>query len=260
MLDVKHKFNLYGLDKANPIYKKIDHFKVDIRHPSSQWISEDIEFDCVIHLAAEVAVGRSVKNPILYYETNTIGTLNVLQKIKTKRFIFGSTGSAGPMNNPYGRSKRAAEDIVTQFCNEKAIPYTIFRFYNVTGTEGFEPTNPDGLMWNLMNAEKTGQFNLFGDDYDTDDGSAIRDYTHVNEICASLIPAIYESTNQIENLGHGVGTSVKRMIELYKKVNDCDFVVNVCPRREGDLERSVLDRPSRFMQKLYSIEELLRTR
>lgn len=246
---------VHGLDKQKPQIQLHKFYYQDIRDKDFK-ITET--YDCVIHLAAEVAVGRSVKNPILYYTTNTIGTLNVLQNIRTERFIHGSTGSAGPMNNPYGISKRGAEDIVNQFCNETNIPFTTFRFYNVTGSDGINPTNPDGLMWNLMNAQKTGVFNLFGDDYNTEDGSAVRDYTHVNEICHSLISAIKESTNQIENLGHGVGTTVKQMIELYKNVNDCDFETVICPRREGDLERSVLDHPSKFMKKLYTLNDLLR--
>ena len=113
-------------------------------------------------------------------------------------------------------------------------------------------------MLNLINAQKTGVFNLFGDDYNTLDGSAVRDYTHVNEICRALEQAINRSTNQIENLGHGVGTSVKQMIDLYKKVNNCDFDVQICPRRAGDLERSVLDNPSSFMQQLYNMKDLLK--
>jgi UDP-glucose 4-epimerase len=219
--------------------------------------TRDFEFDCVIHLAAEVAVGRSVKNPIKYYQTNTMGTLRILQELKYKRFIHASTGSAGPMNNPYGISKRASEEIVDQYCKERSIPFTTFRFFNVTGSDGIAPTNKDGLMWNLINAQKTGMFNLFGDDYNTLDGSAVRDYTHVNEICHALEQAIDRSTNQIENLGHGVGTTVKQMINLYKKVNNCEFDVHVCPRRAGDLERSVLDKPSPFMQQLYTMEDLL---
>lgn len=255
MLIDKGGFEIHGLDKKKPQVTISQHYYQDIR--DQEWSMSDA-YDCVIHLAAEVAVGRSVANPILYYTTNTQGTLNVLRNISTKRFVHGSTGSAGPMNNPYGISKRCAEDVIRQFCTDNEIPYTTFRFYNVTGTGGYEPTNPDGLMWNLLNAEKNGVFNLFGDDYKTEDGSAVRDYTHVNEICHALMQAIDESTCRIENLGHGIGTTVKQMITLFKKTNNCDFEVNVCPRREGDLERSVLDNPSKFMKQLYTIDELLK--
>ena len=258
LLNNRTDLELYGLDKSNPVVAMERFSWNNITMPGYfKWTIENIEFDCVIHLAAEVAVGRSVTNPIVYYQTNTLGTLRVLQDLKFKRFIHASTGSAGPMNNPYGISKRASEEIVNQYCKERSIPFTTFRFYNVTGSDGINPTNPDGLMWNLMNAEKTGVFNLFGDDYNTLDGSAVRDYTHVNEICHALEQAIDRSTDQIENLGHGVGTTVKQMIDLYKKVNNCDFDVQICPRRAGDLERSVLDDPSPFMQKLYTMEDLL---
>jgi UDP-glucose 4-epimerase len=258
LLSKRTDLELYGLDRNKPQLPVKEQSWNNIAMPGYFLWQRDFEFDCVIHLAAEVAVGRSVKNPIVYYQTNTLGTLRILQDLKCKRFIHASTGSAGPMNNPYGISKRASEEIVDQYCKERSIPFTTFRFYNVTGSDGIKPTNPDGLMWNLMNAQKTGVFNLFGDDYNTIDGSAVRDYTHVNEICNALELAIDKSTNQIENLGHGVGTTVKQMIELYKKVNNCDFEVQVCPRREGDLERSVLDNPSPFMQKLYTIKDLLK--
>ena len=259
LLNNRSDIELYGLDKSKPVVAMERFSWNNITMPGYfKWTIEDIEFDCVIHLAAEVAVGRSVTNPIVYYQTNTLGTLRILQDLKFKRFIHASTGSAGPMNNPYGISKRASEEIVDQYCKERSIPFTTFRFYNVTGSDGINPTNPDGLMWNLMNAEKTGVFNLFGDDYNTLDGSAVRDYTHVNEICHALEQAIDRSTNQIENLGHGVGTTVKQMVDLYKKVNNCDFEVRICPRRAGDLESSVLDNPSPFMQKLYLMEELLK--
>jgi UDP-glucose 4-epimerase len=258
LLNKRDDLELYGLDRNTPQLPVKEHSQNNITLPVPFLWPADFEFDCVIHLAAEVAVGRSVSNPILYYQTNTLGTLRVLRDLKCKRFIHASTGSAGPMNNPYGISKRAAEEIVDQYCKERAIPFTTFRFYNVTGADGIKPTNPDGLMWNLMNAQNTGVFNLFGDDYNTEDGSAVRDYTHVNEICRALEQAIDRSTNQIENLGHGVGTTVKQMIELYKRVNNCDFEVQVCPRRAGDLERSVLDTPSPFMQQLYTMEDLLK--
>jgi UDP-glucose 4-epimerase len=260
LLSKRTDLELYGLDRNAPLLPVKEQARNNIAMPGYFLWQRDFEFDCVIHLAAEVAVGRSVTNPIVYYQTNTLGTLRILQELKYKRFIHASTGSAGPMNNPYGISKRASEEIVDQYCKEHVIPFTTFRFYNVTGSDGIKPTNLDGLMWNLMNAQKTGVFNLFGDDYNTLDGSAVRDYIHVNEICAALEQAINLSTNQIENLGHGVGTTVKQMIELYKQVNHCDFDVQVCPRRAGDLERSVLDNPSPFMQQLYTMEDLLKVK
>lgn len=257
LLNKRSSLELYGLDKSKPIVPMERFSWNDITMPGYiKWQTDNIEFDCVIHLAAEVGVGRSVLNPILYYKTNTLGTLRILQDIKFKRFIHASTGSAGPMNNPYGISKRSAEEIVDQYCKEQSIPFTTFRFNNVTGSNGIA-LRADGLFAKLIQAQETGVFNLFGDDYNTQDGSAVRDYTHVSEICHAVERAIDRSTNQIENLGHGVGTTVKQMIEIYKKVNNCDFEVVVCPRRAGDLESSVLGIPSPFMQKLYTMEELL---
>ena len=260
LLNKRSDLELYGLDRNTPLLPVKEHSQNNITMPGYFLWPRDFEFDCIIHLAAEVAVGRSVTNPIMYYQTNTLGTLRILQDLKCKRFVHASTGSAGPMNNPYGISKRASEEIVDQYCREHDIPFTTFRFYNVAGSDGIKPTNPDGLMWNLMNAQRTGVFNLFGDDYNTEDGSAVRDYTHVNEICNALEQAIDRSTNQIENLGHGKGTTVKQMIALYKKVNNCEFDVNVCQRRAGDLEKSVLDYPSSYMTQMYSIDEILKVK
>jgi UDP-glucose 4-epimerase len=218
----------------------------------------DNEYDCVIHLAAEVSVGESVKDPTKYYLTNTIGTLNVLKNIKTKRFVIASTGAADQLTSPYGLSKKAMEEVVFQYCKETNIPVTVFRFYNVVGSDGIPPTNPDGLFYALINAVTTKTFTVFGDNYNTEDGTCVRDYCHVNEICNALEAAITTSTNQIENLGHGVGTTVSKMIQLFKEVNNCNFEVFVGPRREGDLEKSVLSNPSKFMKKLYSIYQLLK--
>jgi UDP-glucose 4-epimerase len=247
---------IHGLDKTVPQIPVDLFYNQDINE-TSNW-NIDQEYDCVIHLAAEVSVGISVSNPTEYYITNVLGTLNVLRNIKTQRFIFASTGSAVGLASPYGISKRMAEDIVIQYCTTNQIPFTIFRFYNVVGMEGINPTNPDGLFYKLLESEKLGKFTLFGNDYNTSDGSCVRDYVHVNEICYSVIKCINESSNTIENLGHGVGTTVKEMIDIYKHVNNCDFEVIVGPRRVGDLESSVLDCPSVYMTKIYTLTELLK--
>lgn len=244
---------LHGLDKDPAKIKLHKQYIQDISL-DTEWNISD-EYDCVIHLAAEVAVGRSVLTPTKYYLTNTFGTLNVLNKIKTKRLVIASTGAAAGLGSPYGISKRAMEDIIFE---QAKVPFTIFRFYNVTGSDGIDPTNPDGLFASLIAASKTGTFTIFGNDYNTKDGTCVRDYTHVNEICNAVIQGIGESTNNIENLGHGIGTTVREMVELFKTVNNCTFDVVNGPRREGDLEVSVLSNPSRFMKKLYNINELLK--
>jgi UDP-glucose 4-epimerase len=251
----RKKYQVWGLDYDQPKIEVYDHLNADIRTiPRLDFV----EFDTVIHLAALVNVGESVRDPISYYRTNIAGTENVLSKITYKNFIFASTGAAAGMASPYGISKRAAEDIVTQHCQEESIPYTIFRFYNVIGSDGVAPTNPDGLMLNLINAAKTGKFNLLGVDYNTTDGTAVRDYVHVNEICHALIEAIERPANGVENLGHGQGHSVLEMVNLFKKVNRVDFQIIENPRRAGDLERSVLDNPSSYLPNLYSINDLLK--
>lgn len=258
MLLRDRNYEIYGLDKSSPLISIKNHFYQDIRDATRNWPASEIEFDSVIHMAAEVAVGRSVHNPTLYYQTNTIGTFNVLEKLQYKNFVFASTGSASGMNSPYSISKKAAEEIVNQLCKEKSIPFTTFRFYNVVGTDGIPPTNPDGLMWNLIRTKETGKFNLFGNDYDTEDGTCVRDYTHVNEICHGVIQGIEGPTNKIENLGHGVGSTVLQMIDLFKKINRCDFEIINVGRRAGDLERTVLPNPSKYMKHLYTMQDLMK--
>jgi UDP-glucose 4-epimerase len=256
ILKKNNGLEIHGLDKNDPLLPVDKFYKQNIVEDTDWNIDE--EYDCAVHLAAEVAVGRSVITPTLYYQTNTIGTLNILKNIKTKRLVIASTGAAAGLGSPYGISKRAMEDIVFEYCRNNNIPFTIFRFYNVTGSDGIEPTNPDGLFASLIAATRTGKFTIFGDDYNTRDGTCVRDYTHVNEICHAVVQGISESTNQIENLGHGVGTTVKEMVEMFKEINNCDFEVSVGSRREGDLEISVLSNPSKFMKKIYNIKELLK--
>lgn len=192
------------------------------------------EYDTVIHLAALVQVGGGQKSMMEYYRTNVVGTMNMLENVTYKKFIFASTCQASYRTHVYGQSKFCAEGIVTQYCELNNKDYTIFRFGNVVGTDGFEPTNTDGLLYNLMKARETGVFNLYGDDYDTKDGSAERDYIHVNEICFALEKAISEPASYTVPLAHGEFYTVKECIDAFKKANHCDFRVVVKPRREGD--------------------------
>jgi len=247
----KQNHELHGID-INRCETNLDFFyHSDIRN---SYLPTD-EFDAVIHLAALVNVGESVDRPWDYYDTNVFGTKNLLDKIKFKNFIFASTGAAEKCESPYGTSKRAAEDIVKSYC--KGNPHTIFRFYNVIGADGIRPTNPDGLFFNLIKSASTGKFTIYGDDYNTIDGTCIRDYVHVNEICLALETALTRSSEKIENLGHGRGKSVKEIVELFQSVNNVEFDVIYGPRRQGDIESSVLSDVSDYMQQIYTFEELL---
>ena len=248
------EYEVYGLDQNENVAPVVRHLLEDI----CELTPILLEFDTVIHLAASVNVNESEHEPINYYHTNINGTLKVLSNIKFKNFIFASTGAAEQCYSPYGVSKRAAEDCVRQYCEESDVNYTIFRFYNVVGSAGFPPTNPDGLMFNLIKAKETGEFTIFGKDYDTVDGTCVRDYVHVMEICDAIRTAIEQPSNQIECLGHGVGYSVREIVHLFEKVNDVILNVKYAKRRRGDLEYSVLENVSSYMKNLYSIEQLLK--
>jgi UDP-glucose 4-epimerase len=220
-------------------------------------IDLDEEYDVVIHLAALVQVGESVKDPYSYYETNINGTINVLTGIKTKHFILASTGAAESLNSPYALSKKACEELVVQYATNNDINYTIFRFYNVIGSDGFKPTNPDGLFFALIRAIETGEFNIYGSDYNTKDGTAIRDYVHVNQICDAIVKAVSQPSNSIECLGTGTGYTVLEIVNAFKESNYVNFNVNMKKRRAGDVERTVLDNPSTYLDNSYKLNDLL---
>lgn len=253
---LEKEYEIHGLDIREPQRPVKEFFKIDINRP----FSSDEEYDAVIHLAALVNVGESEHIPIQYYITNLNGTMNVINKIHTKNFIFASTGAAALCESAYGISKRAAEDVVKEYCTQhRVIPYTIFRFYNVIGTDGYQPTNPDGLMYNLIKATDTGKFTIYGKDYEqSEDGTAIRDYVHVNEICYAIKLAIEQPAIGIECLGHGVGYTVSEIVNKFQEVNDVDFDIEYGPRREGDVAVSVLEDVSKYMVNLYSMNELLK--
>ena len=114
-------------------------------------------------------------------------------------------------------------------------------------------------MYNLIMAMQSKQFTIFGNDYDiSNDGTCIRDYVHVNEICDSLKQAIEKPSNGVECLGHGIGYTVKEIVNKFMEVNDIDINIVYGPRRKGDIASSVLDNVSPYMRNLYDMTELLK--
>lgn len=253
---LKDDYEVNGLDINYPQVDPKIFYRCDINR---QFELEE-EFDCVIHLAAKVNVKESEQIPIQYYITNINGTMNVLNKIKTKNFIFASTGAAEHCYSAYGISKRAAEDVVREYCTiHNPKDYSIFRFYNVIGSTVVLPTNMDGLMYNLIKAIETKEFTIYGNDYrESIDGTCVRDYVHVLEICNAIKIAIEKPSNSIESLGHGVGHTVKEIVQRFQEVNNCDFHINYEGRRKGDLPVSVLKDVSTYMKQSFTLDEVLK--
>jgi UDP-glucose 4-epimerase len=110
-----------------------------------------------------------------------------------------------------------------------------------------------------MKAIDTKEFTIYGKDYEQSvDGTCVRDYVHVNEICDALMQAIEKPSNSVECLGHGVGYTVKEIVNKFQQVNDIDFDVTYGPRRKGDIASSVLENVSPYMRNLYTMDELLK--
>ena len=216
------------------------------------------EYDVVVHLGGRSVVPRSMIEPSEYYRVNTMGTLNILEKIKTKHFIFASTSSAFEMKSPYARSKVAAEDII----KEKSKGYTIFRFFNVSGTDGINrQLGPASHLIRRAAMAVTGRIDnleIFGTDYNTRDGTAIRDYIHVLDLCDAIISAIDNGpmNTPYECLGSKHGWTVHEVINTMEQVTNTKINTIESPRRNGDAEVCLVDELSSLCNITRSMEQM----
>lgn len=216
------------------------------------------EYDAVVHLAGRSLVEPSVHQPTLYYRTNIIGTANMLDRVKTDHFIFASTSSAWEMASPYARSKVAAEDVI----KEKADGYTIFRFFNVSGTNGyFRQLNPPSHLIHvaaLCAAGKIPQINIYGTDYPTRDGTCIRDYVHVVDLASAIVKAVEAGpvNTPYECLGSNQGYSVLEVLDTMERVTGIKLNKVYTDRRLGDAVSSVVDKLSDFITLEKTIEDM----
>lgn len=223
---------------------------------------DERKFEAVIHFAAFIEVFESMQNPIKYYQNNTANAINLIamcQKYGVKNFVFSSTAatygepdtpqvtetSAQNPINPYGKSKLMSEWVLrdTAAANPN-FRYAILRYFNVAGASS------DGLIGqNYPNAThlikvatqtilgKRDKMAIFGDDYETRDGTCIRDYIHVEDLANAHLSAleyIRANDSEIFNVGYGTGFSVKEVIDVAKSVSGVDFKVEIAPRRDGD--------------------------
>jgi UDP-glucose 4-epimerase len=215
-------------------------------------------YDAVVHLAGRSVVPQSLKEPTEYYRVNAIGTANMLDNIKTDNFIFASTSSAWEMASPYARSKVAAEDII----KEKANGHTIFRFFNVSGTDGVNRQlgTPSHLIRiaAMAAAGKFAEINIYGTDYPTRDGTCIRDYIHVVDLASAIVKAVENgpTNTPYECLGSNTGFSVIEVLDTMEKVTGKKINRIVSGRREGDAVASVVDTLSDYATLTKTIEDM----
>ena len=228
-------------------------------------IFRENKIDSVIHFAALKAVGESVSKPLEYYENNLISTLNVLRAMKqynVKNFVFSSSatvyGEAKTMpiledfelsaTNPYGRSKLIIEDILRDLYNaDKNFNIAILRYFNPVGAHesGLIGENPNGIPNNLMPyitqvaIGKLLKLNVFGNDYNTKDGTGVRDYIHVVDLAKGHLKALEKLKKDsgifTYNLGTGKGYSVLEVIEAFEKESGRKVPYEIVKRRAGDI-------------------------
>lgn len=196
-----------------------------------------IKVDAIVHLAAFISVEESVRQPSRYYANNLNSTDNLLRNCRTDHFIFASTGTAFQPANPYAYSKVMCEDVVRELAKD----YTIFRFYNVSGlAPGLEPTGqPTHLIRRaaMAAAGLIPELTIMGNDWDTRDGTCVRDYIHVEDLVGGIIQAILHgpSNTPYECLGTKNGSTVLEVVDAMKKITGVDFRVTIGPRRAGDV-------------------------
>lgn len=228
--------------------------------------------DAVIHCAALKAVGESVKKPLEYYQNNITGTLSlmsVMDEVGVKNIVFSSSATVygspeempitescpkGACTNPYGWTKSMMEQIMTDV--QKAKPdwnVILLRYFNPVGAHksGRIGEDPKGIPNNLMPyisqvaVGKLEKLGIFGDDYDTPDGTGVRDYIHVVDLAIGHVKAIdYIFTNpglDVINLGTGTGYSVLDMVKAFGKACGKEIPYEIKPRREGDIAMCYAD-------------------
>ena len=217
-------------------------------------VFEQHTFDAVIHFAALSLAGESMEKPYEYFHNNLLGGLNLLEAMKKhncKKIIFSSTSAVYgyPKNVPiveeeaiapvsvYGASKNMVEEMIRWY----PVTSVILRYFNAAGAmldgtlgEDHEPeTHIIPVALSVALGKKTA-FELFGDDYDTPDGTCIRDYIHVVDLAAAHIRALEQKGSQIINLGVGRGYSNEEVLSVVEKVTGKKLSVEVKPRRPGD--------------------------
>lgn len=256
-------------------------------------IFKNESIDAVIHFAGYKAVGESVEKPIMYYENNLISTLHlceIMKKYNCNKLIFSSSATVygtperlpltedckvGGTTNPYGTSKLMIEQILKDITiSDPDFTPIVLRYFNPIGAHesGLIGEKPNGIPNNLMPyiarvaSKELEILSVFGDDYDTPDGTGVRDYIHVVDLAKGHLKALEKAVNttgiHYYNLGTGVGYSVLDMVKAFEKVNNVKVPYKIVKRRPGDIASCYAD-PTKAFEELgwkatHGIEDMMR--
>ena len=261
------------LDKIKQITgKEITFYELDVCDKEKlRRVFEENKIDAVIHFAGYKAVGESVAKPLMYYRNNidsTLSLLEVMDEFDVKKIVFSSSATVYgdpeelpikenaklEATNPYGRTKLYIEGILRDvYMASKDYSIAILRYFNPVGAHesGLLGEDPNGIPNNLMpyvvkvaNGELP-HLNIFGNDYETKDGTGVRDYIHVVDLALGHISAIEYINNHIGidyyNLGTGVGYSVLEIVNAFSEVNNVSVPYEIVARRDGDIAECYAD-------------------
>ncbi|MFH0736020.1 MAG: UDP-glucose 4-epimerase GalE [bacterium] len=270
----------------------VDFVNVDLKNYNDvEKIFENHTINSIIHFAAFAYVGESVENPQLYYENNVLGSINLLKaanKFGIKKIVFSSTCSlyGNPIKtpiseleptkpiNPYAYTKQFIEKILADFDTAYNMKYVALRYFNAAGAdfsgeigESHFP-EPHLIPLVLFTAlKKRNKISVFGDDYNTPDGTCVRDYIHINDLADAHIKALnyLEAGNNssIINLGTGIGYSVKEIINMAKEITGFEIPFEIVERRAGDPDILVADNKKALevlgWKNKYNLEDIIKS-
>ena len=260
---------LDGIEKITGVRPAFEQFDLTDRGSINQFFEKYHNVEAIIHFAASKAVGESVTKPLLYYHNNIVSLINILEAMKqytVENLVFSSSCTVygepdslpvtenspiKPANSPYGNTKQISEEIIRDTLNvEKNLKAISLRYFNPIGAHPSALIGelPLGVPANLVPfitqtaAGIRDKLSVYGDDYDTPDGTCIRDYIHVVDLAKAHVHAIkrmLESKNksnyEIFNVGTGNGLSVLELINAFQKVNNLKLNYQIVDRRPGDV-------------------------
>lgn len=271
------------------VQKPFSFYNCDIRDKEGlQKIFEKEQIDCVIHFAGLKAVGESVEKPLEYFDNNVGGTLTLLEVMRDngcKSIIFSSSATVYGMNNvsplkedmevggvtnPYGRTKFMIECILQDlYVSDNSWRICLLRYFNPIGAHksGTMGEDPNGIPNNLMPyitqvaIGKRECLNVFGNDYDTPDGTGVRDYIHVVDLALGHVKAVEKCAEgaglHIYNLGTGNGYSVLDVVKAFEKASGKEVPYKICGRRAGDIATCYCDPEKAYKELGWKAERAL---